>query len=228
MKAIKKRIIIEGEKVHRVGYRPFLLAKARRLRIPNYDAENLVENGTQKVAVSLGGEEKQVQAFVEFVNENYPENAKVSRVREAEPSKDVIPIDEYASILAAEQQNTVIQTGLGMLGKQDVSIDMQKGMLDKQDQVLDKQDKTITEIKNVVDKVGVVGANVNNLKTETKESFQHLNMKYDIISQNMNRIFEELVKERHEFRKSMEKELKASDKRIEKLVNAILQSKSGN
>ena len=235
METTNKRIIIEGEKVHDVGYRPFLLAKARRLRIPNYDAENLVENGMQKIAVSLEGEEKRVQEFVKFVKENYPENVKVLRVREAEPQKDVIPIGEYAGILAAEQQNTVIQSGLGMLGKQNVSIDMQKKMLDK-------QDKTISEVKSVGDGVKTIGSKVDNLTTTTQDNFKvlggkvdnlttttqdnfnTLNTKYDKISQDMNKILLELVIEREE----LVKERKESRKSMEKLIDAVLQSKPRN
>ncbi len=55
-KKISKRITIEGDKVHQVGYRPFLLAKAIRLRIKNFDAENIEENGKQKVIVSVYGD----------------------------------------------------------------------------------------------------------------------------------------------------------------------------
>ncbi|PKP52188.1 MAG: hypothetical protein CVT90_02735 [Candidatus Altiarchaeales archaeon HGW-Altiarchaeales-3] len=225
---MKKKIIIEGKKVQGVGYRPFLLAKAMRLRIPNYDAENVVENGKQKIRVSFEGKEKQVQEFVEFVKENYPENAKVSSVREAEPSKDVIPICEYARILSAEQQNTVIQAGLGMLGMQSQTISEVKLVGDKVDAVGDKVDAVGDEVKAVGDKVDAlgdkvdavgdevkaVGSKVDNLATTTQDSFSTINTKYDIMSCNMNKILVELIKQR-----------KASDKRTEKLVKAILASK---
>jgi len=64
------------------SYRPFLLRKARGLRILNYEAENIEEDEKQKIIVSLSGEAKQVQEFVEFAKEDYPKNAKVSRVFE--------------------------------------------------------------------------------------------------------------------------------------------------
>ncbi len=135
----QKGIIIEGGRVHNVGYRLFLLAKARRLAIPNYEVENVEEGGRQKVIVSVGGGEKQVREFTDFVKSNYPKKAEVSRVREIEPPERVMPIDDYDKVLAAEQQNTVAQAGLAML--------------DKQDQMLGKQDKTIEEIKTVGDRV---------------------------------------------------------------------------
>jgi predicted AAA+ superfamily ATPase len=48
-----KGIIIDGERVHNVGYSPFLLAKARRLRIPNYEADNVEEGTKQRELKSL-------------------------------------------------------------------------------------------------------------------------------------------------------------------------------
>jgi len=131
---MNKKIIIEGRNVHRVnvGYRPFLLRKARELGIPNYDAKNVKEECClDRVVVSLGGEEKQVQEFVEFAEENRLK-AIVVDVREAEPPEYIMPIDEYDKVLAAEQQNTVVQAGLEM-------IEMQK-----------QTDKTLQELTKAI------------------------------------------------------------------------------
>lgn len=119
---MNKKIIIQGRNVHHVnvGYRPFLLRKVRELGIPNYDAKNVKEEYClDRVVVSLGGEEKQLQEFVEFAKENRPPKAIVAEVKEAEPPEYVMPIDEYDKQLAAEQQDTIVQTGLMMLDKQD-------------------------------------------------------------------------------------------------------------
>ena len=177
---MNKKVIIEGEKVHHVGYRPFLLRKARELRILNYDAKNVKENGTEVVEVSLDSDEKQVQEFVDFVKNNYPPEARVSEVREAEPPEYVMSIDEYDKVLAAEQRNTTVQAGLGMLG-------MQKQTIDKLD----------------------------SFHQDTVQRFDTLDEKYLRISQNMERILEEMKEERKEYRTS-----------IEKLINAILSQKS--
>ncbi|MEA3254946.1 MAG: acylphosphatase [Candidatus Altiarchaeota archaeon] len=190
-----KKIIIEGEKVHNVGYRPFLLRKARGLGIQNYDADNVVEDGQQRVVVSLGGDENQVRGFVAFVKENYPSKAKVSNVREVEPPERVMSIDEYDKVLAAEQQNTVVQAGL-------VMIDMQKDALGNQRKMLDKQDETI----GAIDKLDV---NVN-------RRFDHLDVKYGKIAEHMEKILEEMKEERKEARKSMERILNAILKLAEK------------
>ena len=112
MTNIKKRINIEGEKVRNVGYRPFLLAKALRLKIPNFDAENIEENGTNKLVVSIMGEEEQISEFEKFVKDNFPKKAKVSRVSIVECTSDVISIEEYRKLLNSEQFNNIIQGGL--------------------------------------------------------------------------------------------------------------------
>ena len=185
---VKKKVIIEGGKLHYVGYRPFLLAKARRLRIPNYEADNIEEHGKEKIIVSVGGEEKQVREFVEFIKKNYPTKAKVSDIREAEALEWVMPIDEYDKVLATEQQNTIVQSGLGMLEKQDQTINLQKqtiGAIDKLD------------------------ANVN-------MRFDNLDVKYGKIAENMEKILEEMKEERKEARKSMESILHAILKLAEK------------
>lgn len=185
-----KRIIIEGEKVHNVGYRPFLLWKIRELGIPNHDARNVRENGMERVVISVGGEEKRVQEFVEFVKENYPEKAKISRVWEVEPPERVMTVDEYQKIFDSEQHNTMIQAGLGMLGKQDQMIEMQKEALGNQRGMLEKQDQTT----GAIDKLDV---NVN-------RKFDNLDVKYGKIAEHMEKILEEMKEERKEARKSME------------------------
>lgn len=117
---MKKKIIIQGRNVHRVAYRPFLLRKARELGIQNYDAKNVKEEYClDKVVVSLCSEEKQVQEFFEFAQINNPKNEMFGDVREGEPPEHVMSIDEYDKVLAAEQRETMVQTGVKMLGKQD-------------------------------------------------------------------------------------------------------------
>ena len=199
---VKKKVVIEGEKVHYVGYRPFLLAKARRLRIPNYEADNIEEDGKEKVIVSVGGEEKQVLEFVEFIKRNYPTKAKVSDIREAEAPEWVMPIDEYDKVLAAEQQSTIVQSGLGMLEKQDQTIDLQRQTLEKQDQTIDLQRQTI-------------GA-IDKLDADVNMRFDNLDVKYGKIAENMERILEEMKEERKEARKSMERILNAILKLVKK------------
>ena len=42
MKDMEKMLIVEGEMIHSVGYRPFLLTEAlKRKKITNFDAEKI-------------------------------------------------------------------------------------------------------------------------------------------------------------------------------------------
>lgn len=98
----KKKVVIEGERVHYVGYRPFLLFKAMRLGIPNYYAEKVFEDGLERIIISVGASEEQIQEFLKFVKGNYPEKAKVSRVREVEVPERVSSIENYVRCLQTE------------------------------------------------------------------------------------------------------------------------------
>jgi len=233
-----KRIIIEGEKVHNVGYRPFLLWKVREIGISNHDARNVKENGMERVVVSVGGEEKQIQEFVKFVKENYPEKARVSRVWEdPKPPERVMLVDEYDKVLAAEQQNTVVQSGLvmidmqkealknqrkmldkqdKMLDKQDKMLDKQDQMLDKQDQMLEKQDQMLEKQDQMLDKQDQTIGAIDKLDVNVNMRFDNLDVKYGKIAENMEKILEEMKEERKEARKSMERILNAILKLAEK------------
>ncbi|MBU4189693.1 MAG: acylphosphatase [Candidatus Thermoplasmatota archaeon] len=185
---LNKRIVIEGEKVHNVGYRPFLLSKAWELNVPNYFARNIKEeDGVEQVEVYLGGDEEQVQEFIEFIKNNYPPKAKVSGVREGEPPGRVMQIDKYDRVLSAEQQNTVVQTGLIML--------------DKQDQTIQEVKTVGKKVDNVADKVDNVSDKIDNFAGETNQNFQTMKTDYGKISQDLatavqsiNRIAESIEK----------------------------------
>ena len=209
---INKRIIIEGEKVHNVGYRPFLLSKAWELNIPNYFARNIKEeDGVEQVEVYLGGDEEQVQEFIEFIKNNNPPKANVSGVREAEPPGRIMQIDKYDRVLSAEQRNTMVQTGLimigkqdQMIGKQDQMIDKQDQMIGKQDQMIDKQDETQKAIENMHSDVNnnfqdlngsvkEVKGSVNGLTTQTNQHFTDLKGSYHTFSERMLSMEEKLT-----------------------------------
>jgi len=76
------------------------------------------------------------------------------------PPERVMLVDEYNKVLAAEQQNTVVQSGLVMIDMQKEALRNQRKMLDKQDQMLEKQDQTI----GAIDKLDV-NVNINTEKS---------------------------------------------------------------
>jgi len=208
---LKKKIQIKGGKVHNVGYRLFLMNSADDFGIENFDAKNVKEGGKQCVRVLVESSPENVNKFFAFVEnkENRPTHAKVVSVG-AEGYEDYIkPLESFRSGFIAEQQQKFVGAAIGLKTEmhefRTESGENQKNMLGKQDQMLGKQDQTIE----------VLGGKIDNLTTETKMEFNTLNIKYGAISLTMNKIFEELIEERKETRKSMEK-----------LIDAVLKSRS--
>ena len=253
---VKKRILIKGKKVHNVGYRPLLMEKAQELKILNFHAKNVKdkEDGKQVVDVRVGGEGGRIDNFLKFVHENLPEQAEVENItaEEKEYEEDIMTLDEFSRVFSASQLSKIAQAGLGMiemqkqtiemqkqaLGKHDQTLEKQDAMLDKQDQMLEKQDKsiaiiksgnemlatkqdqTISIIKSGVDETRAFRAEnktiLQDFHQDTLQRFDSLDVKYGRIAENIERILEELKEERQEYRES-----------IEKLVNAIIESRKG-
>jgi len=256
---VKKRILIKGRKVHNVGYRPFLMERAQELKIPNFHAKNIKENGKQVVDVRVGGEGGRIDNFLKFVNENRPELAEVENisVEEKEYEEDIMTLEDFSSLLSALQLSKIVQAGLGMiemqkqaLGKHDQTLEKQDSMLDKQDSMLDKQDETIAIIKTgnevlatkqdqmlgkqdvMIEKqdktLTAIKSGVDEMRESREENktllldfhhdtvqrFDNLDAKYGKIAENMERILEELKEERKEYRET-----------VERLVNAIIESR---
>jgi len=194
---MNKKVIIEGEKVHHVGFRPFLTARARRLRIPNYEAENVEEDGKQRVIVLVGGDEQQVQEFVEFVKDigNRPPKARVSRAWEGDPPEYVMPIDEYDKVLAAEQRNTIVQAGLGM-------VEMQKETIRSINQGFEKTDQNFATLGDKIDSgfektdqnLATLGDKIDSGFEKTDQDFQIMRSDYGKISGTMEKINDNLEK----------------------------------
>ena len=145
---VKKRIIIKGKKVHNVGYRPFLMEKAQELKILNFHAKNVKEDGWQVVDVRVGGEEGRIDSFLKFARKNSPEPAEVDNISVLEYfEEDIMTLEEYSSVFSALQLSKIAQAGLGMIEMQKQTLGKQDQTLAKQDSMLDKQDETITIIK---------------------------------------------------------------------------------
>ncbi len=107
---MKLKITITGPKVHDVGYRYLLLGGAMGLRLPGFYAANLVELEKQIVEVLVEGKEPQVKAFIEFVQNNKPANARVSDIATSEYEDDVPRRSEYTQDITALQMLKAIPT----------------------------------------------------------------------------------------------------------------------
>jgi acylphosphatase len=107
---MKLRITIAGPKVHDVGYRYLLLGGAMGLHLPGFYATNLADLEKQMVEILAEGKEPQVRAFMEFVQNNKPDNARVSNITASEYEDDVPRRSEYAQDLTALQMLKAIPT----------------------------------------------------------------------------------------------------------------------
>ncbi len=203
------------------------MERAQELKIPNFHAKNIKENGKQVVDVRVGGEGGRIDNFLKFVNENWPEFAEVENisVEEKEYEDDIMTLEDFSSLLSALQLSKIVQAGLGMVEMQKQTIEMQKQALgkhdqtlEKQDSMLDKQDQTLTVIKSGVNEMRESREENKTLlldfHQDTIQRFDNLDAKYGKIAENMERILEELKEERKEYRES-----------IERLVNAIIESR---
>lgn len=145
MEDIKRRINIEGEKVINVGYRSFLLEKAIKLELSGFDAENIKENGKERLVVSVDGEHKNVLTFIEYAKNNFPSILKELAIKEPkvydveqEPEK-VLNIDIYRNSFNVEQQTKIIQGGLLL----------RNSLIEKFDKLDDKYDKVSKNLESI-------------------------------------------------------------------------------
>ena len=133
------KITITG-KVHDVGYRAFLLEEADSLLIPNFEARNVKIDGKEALIVLADGEKEQLESFVRFVKENWPQNAVVESIKVEEYYGRVRDIEKYRASFNTTQLSKIIQIGLVMIGRQDLMLQKQDLMLQKQDGMLSKMD----------------------------------------------------------------------------------------
>jgi acylphosphatase len=141
---IKKKIIIKGQRVHDVGYRPFLLGIAESMEIERFFAKNIRMDEKQAVHVLVDSSEEKVKAFIDIVSSEYPEKSEVENVEVEDLIGNVMKIESYYRYLTAMQLSKIATYGGKMLDKQDESLKMQSSMLDKQDESL----KTLNNINS--------------------------------------------------------------------------------
>lgn len=80
------------------------------MRMPGFYAANLVELEKQMVEILVEGKEPQVKAFIEFVRNNKPANARVSDITTSEYEDDVPRRSEYTQDITALQMLKAIPT----------------------------------------------------------------------------------------------------------------------
>ena len=105
---MKTQAVITGSKVHDVGYRTFLLQKALRYGLLQFDASNELIRGMSKVVVRAEGEPAIIEAFSSCIRSEYPPDAIVSDVSFEEYSGYIMSIVDYMHLIQVEQMITGI------------------------------------------------------------------------------------------------------------------------
>ena len=161
----KKKIIISGQKVHDVGYRPFLLGIAESMEIEKFFVDNILSDEKQVVYALINSTEENVDSFIKIVSLKYPEKSIVEKVEVEDYKGNVMKIESFYRYLTAMQLSKIANYG----GK----------MLDKQDKMLDKQDFHIEVTRNgfndIRDEMKEIKGEIKGTKSEIKEMHSDMN-----------------------------------------------------
>lgn len=203
-------LIVEGELIHHVGYRPFLLVEAlKRKKITNFEAHNFKKDDHQRVIINMVGEEQKILEFVDFIKNNFPDyasNCKIVEEKDSCPS-EVMHINEFRDTLSVEQQSNIVQGGL--------------------------------QISSKINLLGTcLGGKIDSLRTETTDNFEKMDIKYDAISKGMFDIVREMKETNKSFDKRMKRledrneivdiRIEKMDKHIETLLEILVEQKKQN
>jgi acylphosphatase len=187
----KKKIIITGQKVHEIGYRPFLLGMAESLEIERFFADNTFINKKQTVYVLVDSSEEKVEAFVEIASSKFPEKSDVEKVDVEDYSGNVMRIESYYRYLSAMQLSKIATYGGIMLEKQDTTIQVLRNvseelrsvhedttdmkstlsrMEDKQDRLIEKQDTTVYILERVHGDTADMKSTLSRIEVDVKDT----------------------------------------------------------
>jgi acylphosphatase len=215
-----KSVVIIGSRVHGVGFRPFLLARARKLDLVRFEAENVFLEGKQAISVSFGGDERDVAEFLEFCKKSHPHDAEVSGVSETIAPIRVLSIDAYDKILAAEQQSTMVRTGLTMIGLQKQMMGTQDKMLGLQEKSMGTQDKMLgLQEKSMGTQDKMLGLQEKSMGTQDK--MLELQEKTLGLQEKTVRLQEKTIEKLEEFHKDNVKRFDQVDARYEKIAQNL-------
>lgn len=149
----KRKILIKGPKVHGVGYRAFLLDEAEALLMPNFSARN-IKNGTEIVEILVGGTKENIDTYIKFIKNNYPEDAEVADISFEDYDGDIRTIEAYSRSFSASQLSKIAMTGVSLVKNQKDHIKITKEIVKKQDEhigitreILHKQEEHIALTK---------------------------------------------------------------------------------
>jgi len=214
---MKRRVIIKGDKVQDVGYRLFLLEVAESFGLKGFQARN-VEN---YVEFLIEGEEKQVTAFIKFAKTNYPEFAKVEAVVDEDYDGNVMSIEGFYRSFSLNQLVKIVNTGISMLGRQDLMLEKQGSMLEKQDALLEKQDKMLGKQDLMLGKMDLMLEKQDKMLEKQDKMLEKQDLmlgKMDIMLEKQDKVLEKqdiLINEVKDLRKDLKAYMEERFQKIE-------------
>jgi acylphosphatase len=214
---MKRRVIIKGDKVQDVGYRLFLLEVAESFGLKGFQARN-VEN---YVEFLVEGEEKQVTAFIKFAKTNYPEFAKVEAVIDEDYDGNVMSIEGFYRSFSLNQLVKIVNTGISMLGRQDLMLEKQGSMLEKQDALLEKQDKMLGKQDLMLGKMDLMLEKQDKMLEKQDKMLEKQDLmlgKMDIMLEKQDKVLEKqdiLINEVKDLRKDLKAYMEERFQKIE-------------
>lgn len=201
---MKTKIIIKGKRVQDVGYRLFLLSRARSLK--GFEASNIGED----LILLIEGEEDSVKRFTQTVKAEKPPLAEVSEVLVEGYDGEVMEVKEYREQLSLEQLVKIATVGVEMRDdikemkgdikevKGDVKemkgdIKEMKGdikeMKGDMKTMLKKQDETLAEIRATRDEIRATKEEIRALREDLKQymerRFERLEREIALIKQKI-------------------------------------------
>jgi acylphosphatase len=207
---MKRAVIIAKGDVQRVGYRDMVEKIARKLKLTGF-VENLKPYDVRIVAE---GEE---EILNEFVTQTRIEKHPIVPVSVEEIEVEFVTATgefEYFEIKRGDPQEELgermdaagallyrsVELGRESVGLGKESVSIGNKMLGKQDQMLEKQD---AHTNILIEKMDTHTNILTDLRDQTQQNFEILDVKYGSISENMERLIEEIKNERRESRESM-------------------------
>jgi acylphosphatase len=161
---IKKKILISGQKVHDVGYRPYLLGIAESIEIERFFVDNIFSDEKQVVYALINSSEENVDSFIEIASSKFPEKSIVEKVEVENYKGNVMKIESFYRYLTAMQLFKIANYGGKMLDKQDTTIQILQDVKHDTSAMLEKQDFHIEITRN----------GFNDLKEEIKETKEEI------------------------------------------------------
>ena len=192
MQVIKNKIIIQGPKVHEVGYRVFLLNRALTSGLTGFSAYNHTSSeNLQQIEICIEGETDAVEDFVTGLDVNIPIHAMVEKISIEPYNRRVIKIVDYMHLVQVEQLDKGIPAILSIQSSQEKMLDKQDLMLEKQDQMIEKQDLMIEKQEQMIDTQKQTNKEIQtlryDLKTEMNERFNKIEHELEQVKEALHK-----------------------------------------